>query len=101
MGFSLLPRLTSPADGNPILVLADPADTDILCIDCDHHWTTSPTSAHERVAHTPCHPVVQRVDHGETDRVLGSWSAGGSSSRLRSFRLCVRVWVWVGFARVR
>lgn len=64
--------LIPPADGNPILVLVDPINSDVLYSSRDHHRTTSSTSAYERVAHTPCHPVVQRLDHGETDRVLGS-----------------------------
>ena len=70
---------TSQADGNPVLVLADPADPDIFDTNRDRHRTTPPTFTYEWLAHTPCHPAVQRVDHGETDCVLGSQSTGGSS----------------------
>jgi len=62
----------SPADGNPTPVLADSVGPDVFYTDCDRYWTTSSTFAHERIAHASCRPVVQRVDHGEADRVLGS-----------------------------
>ena len=91
----------SPADGNPVLVLADSADSDVFHTNCDRHRTTSSAFAYERFTHTSCHTVVQCVDHGKADRVLGSQPAGWSSVQLRSLRLCVGIWVWIGFARVR
>ena len=101
MGFSLLPGFTSPADGSPILVLADSANSDVLDTNRDRHRTTASTFAYEWFTHTPYRLVVQRVDHREADRVLGSQPASGSSVQLRSFRLCVGVWLWVSFERVR
>ena len=94
-------ELIEPADGNLILVLADSARSNVFDTDCDRHWTTSSTFTHEWLAHTPSHSFVQCVDHGETDRVLGSQSTGGSSCQLRSFRLCTWIWMWGSFTRVR
>lgn len=71
-GFPRITGLIPPTDGNPILVLADPINPDVLYTNRDRHWSTPSTSAYERVAHTSCHSPVQRVDHGETNRVLGS-----------------------------
>lgn len=56
--FLCFTELISPADGNPISVLTDSADSDVFDTDCDHNRTTSPTSAYERVAHTPRHPLI-------------------------------------------
>ena len=64
--------LISPADGNLTLVLTDSVDSDVFYIDCDCHWAPSSTFAYKWVAHTSCHLVVQRLDHRETDRILGS-----------------------------
>ena len=63
---------TSPADGNPVLVLADSTDPDIFNTNRHGHRTTSPTFAYERFTHAPYHSAVQCVDHGKTDRVFGS-----------------------------
>ena len=90
----------SPANGNPVLVLVDSADSDVFDTNCDRHWATPSTFTHEWFAYTPGHPVIQRIDHGETNRVLGPRSAGGSGVQLRSFRLCVGIWMWVSFSRV-
>ena len=70
--FLCFTEFISPADGNPVPVLADSVDSDVFYSDCDRCWTTSSTFAHEWVAHTSYHPIVQRVDHGKSDRVLGS-----------------------------
>lgn len=53
-------------------VFADSTYPDVLNTDCDRHWTTPSTFAHERVTYAPCHLAVQRVDHGEADRISGS-----------------------------
>lgn len=93
--------IISSADGNTIPVLADSVGSDVFYTDRDRCWTASSTFAHEWVVHTSCHPVIQRADHRETDRVPGSQQAGGPSGQLRPFRLRVGIWVWVDFARVR
>lgn len=82
-------------------VFVDSTDSDILNTDCHSHRTTPSTFAYQRVAYTPCHPAVQRVDNREADRISRSRSASGPSGQLCSFCLCVGIWVWIGFARVR
>lgn len=48
----------SLANGNPVLVLVDPADSDVLGTDCNRHRTTTSTFAYERFAHASHHSVV-------------------------------------------
>lgn len=71
--------LTTLANGIPIPVLVDSAHSDVFDTNCDRHRTSSPTFAYKRLTHAPYHPAVQRVDHGETDCVLGSQPTSGSS----------------------
>lgn len=91
---------TSLADGNPVIVFIDSAHPDIFDANCDRRWTAPSAFTYERFPHTPRHLVVQCIDHGETDRVPRSQSAGGSSVQLRSFRLCVGIRVRIGSSRV-
>ena len=82
------------------IVFSDSTGSDVFNTDRHCHWATPPTFTYERVTYAPYCPIIQRIDHGKADRIPGSRSASGTSGQLRSFRLRVGIWMWVGSARV-